>query len=253
MSGEPIIEMRDVTVPSRRHIETPSIEGVNWTVREKDFWIVGGLQGSGKSDLIFMLGGLTKPLCGSYTVYGQDMTQHFGDEFLPCRLRMGVVFDDSRLLNHLTMAENIALPARYHHDLHTADAGEWVGELMKATGVQEFAHNTPSVVAWHWRRRAALARALALRPELLFLENPLRGLDGRQTAWWVAFVKQLARGHDLMRGRPTTVIVSTDEFRPWRGAEAQFALLEAKTFVVAGNTIPEDDAPLTQMVVGGGT
>ena len=72
MNAEPIIEMRDVMVPSRRDSESPTIENVNWTVREREFSIVGGPQGSGKSDLIFMLAGLTKPLSGSYSLYGQD-------------------------------------------------------------------------------------------------------------------------------------------------------------------------------------
>ncbi len=245
MKGEPIIELRDLTVPSRRDVDVISIEGVNWTVREDEFWIVGGLQGSGKSDLMFMLAGLTKPTNGAYTLFGQDMTQHFGDEFLPSRLRVGMVFDDARLLNHLTIAENVSLPARYHNDLHAEQVEGWLIQLLKATDILEFASNTPSMLARQWKRRAALARALSLRPELLLLENPLRGLDARHTAWWTTFVKELWRGHDLMRGKAMTVIVSTDEFRPWREAGAQFATLHQKTFETIGDTAPEDDTQMT--------
>ena len=97
-------------------------------------------------------------------------------------------------------------------------------------------------VAWHWRRRAALARALAMRPEILFLEDPLRGLDWRHTAWWIDFLQRLWRGHDLMRGRPLTIVASTDEFRPWRQAGAQFAILREQRFEVAGDSMPEDDS-----------
>lgn len=240
MNAEPIIEMQDVTVPSRRDSDSVSIEGMDWIVREREFWIVGGMQGSGKSDLMFMLAGLTKPLHGRYSLYGQDMTQRFGDEFLPCRLRIGMVFDDARLFNHLTIAENVALPVRYHNDLHAAEAGEWVKAVLKATDIAEFASNTPSVLARNWRRRAALARALALRPELLLLENPLRGLDARHTAWWIEFVKKLSGGHDLMSGRAMTVVVSTDEFYPWRDTGAQFGTLDEKKFTAVGNNAPED-------------
>jgi ABC-type transporter Mla maintaining outer membrane lipid asymmetry ATPase subunit MlaF len=241
MSAEIIVDLRDVAVPWRRDAESPSIEGVNWSVREREFWVVGGTQGTGKSDLMFMLAGLTKPIRGAYTLFGQNMGEHFGDEFLPNRLRIGMVFDDERLLNHLTIAENVALPARYHHNLHADEAANWVEALLRATGVAEFAGNTPTVVARHWRRRAALARALALRPEVLFLENPLRGMDWRHTAWWMDFVQRLWRGHDLLRGRPMTVIASTDEFRPWRSAGAQFAILHERTFEVAGEVAPEDE------------
>src|SRR6185295_18649359 len=159
----------------------------------------------------------------------------------PHRLRVGMVFDDARLLNHLTIAENVALPACYHHNLHAAEAEDWTEALLKATDITAFAANNPSAVARHWRRRAALARALALRPEVLFLENPLRGLDLRHTLWWVHFVQALWRGHDLMRGKPMTIIATTDEFRPWRKSGAQFAILHERKFESAGAAAPEDD------------
>ncbi len=244
MSAEVILEMREVTVPSRRDAEKPSLERVNWSVREGEFWVAGGLQGAGKSDLVFMLAGITKPLRGSYMLFGQDMGQHFGDKFLPSRLRVGMVFDDARLLNHLTFADNIALPFRYHENLHAVDADSWVEALLKATDIVQFAHNTPSMVARHWRRRAALARALALRPEVLFLENPLRGLDWRHTAWWIDFVRALWQGHDLMRGKPMTIVASTDEFRPWGKSGAQFATLNESKFEMTGNVVPADELPM---------
>ena len=241
MSGEPILELRDVAVPARWDAETISIEDVNWTVREDEFWVVGGLQGTGKSDLMLLLAGLQRPARGAYTLFGQDMTQHFGDEFLPCRLRVGLVFDDARLFNHLTIAENVALPARYHNDLHADEAEAWVSALLRATDLAEFAGHTPGALARNWRRRAALARALALKPEVLILENPLRGLDARHAAWWIDFVQQLGRGHALLRGEAMTVILTTDEFRPWREAGAQFAQVEARKFAVIGDRAPEEE------------
>lgn len=252
MNAEAVIEMRDVTVPSRRDAEAVSIENVNWSVREHEFWVVGGLQGTGKSDLMFMLAGLTKPLHGSYTLFGQDMGERFGDEFLPNRLRVGMVFDDERLLNDLTIAQNVALPARYHHNLHADEAADWAEALLKAAGVLEYADNTPGMVPRHWRRRAALARALALRPEVLLLENPFRGFDSHHAAWWSDFVQRLWRGHDLMSGKQMTVIVSTDEFRPWREAGAQFATLHGGKFEVVGDTAPEEVAGVAKEAVAEG-
>ncbi len=243
MSLETTLELRDAVVPMRRHAEVPALTGVNWSVPTGDFWVVGGAEGAGKSDLIFMLAGLTRPLGGSYTLLGQDMARQFGDEFLPNRMRVGMVFDDARLLSHLTIAENVALPARYHQDLHLDEATAWVGALLKATDVAEFAGHTPSLLSRQWRRRAALARALALRPEVLFLENPLRGLDSRQSVWWISFLKRLWRGHDLMSGRPMTIVVTSDEFRPWRNSGGQFATLQDGKFSVAGAEAPDDEAP----------
>ncbi len=246
MSAEPILELEQITAPTRRDPELPALQKVNWTVRAGEFWVLGGLQGSGKSDLLALLAVLTKPLAGAYRLWGADVGQHFGDRLLPTRLRIGMVFDDSRLFNHLTLAENVALPARYHHNLHLTEAEGWVGALLKATGVAELADQLPGSVSRGWRKRAALARALALKPELLILENPLRGLDARQGAWWVEFVRQLWRGHDLLSGRPLTIIASTDEFRPWRLSEAQFALLHEGQFEVMGPVAPEDDVAMTR-------
>ena len=252
MNGDFVLDLRNVAVPARRNAEMASVEGVNWSVRPGEFWVIGGLQGSGKSDLMFMLAGLTKPTDGCYKLFDQDMGQHFSDEFLPSRLRVGMVFDDARLLNHLTLAENVALPARYHHNLHTDEALSWSEALLRATETLEFANNTPSAIGRHWRRRAALARALALKPEVLLLENPLRGLDWQHTAWWVTFAQQLWRGHDLMSGQPMTVVVSADEFRPWRGSGAQFAVLRDTEFEVIGGTGPEDETRMTRAARGEG-
>lgn len=241
MNPENIFELRNVVVPSRRDVESATIEDVNWAVKPGEYWIVGGLQGSGKSDLMFMLAGLTKPLGGCYELFGQDMGQHFGDEFLPNRLRVGMVFDDARLFGGMTIAENIALPIRYHQNLTPEESSTWINALLKQTDILEFANEQPGAVARTWRRRAALARALALRPEVLLLENPLRGLDARHAAWWLAFVLNLVRGHSLMAGKRITVIASTDEFRPWAASGAQFAELRGRKFTVTGAQAPLDE------------
>ena len=253
MNSEAILDLQDVSVPSRRDAEAVSISQVTWAVDTHDFWIVGGPHGAGKSDLIFMLAGLTKPLTGCYKLFGYDMGQHFGDEFLPSRLRIGMVFDDSRLLSNLTFAENVALPARYHHNLHADEAWSWAEVLLRAVDAAEFAHSKPSAVARPWRQRAALARALALKPEVLLFENPLRGMDTRHTAWWVNFIEKLARGHDVLAGKPMTIIASTDEFRPWRHSQAQFASLREQSFQLHDGAPPEDETRMARVATGEGT
>ncbi|HMJ91859.1 MAG TPA: ATP-binding cassette domain-containing protein [Candidatus Acidoferrum sp.] len=241
MSAAIVCKLEDVAVPSRRDSALTVIEGVNWEVRAGEFWIVGGVQGSRKSDFVFMLAGLTKPLRGCYELFEQDMGEHFGDEFLPNRLRTGMVFDDARLINGLTVAENVALPIRYHQNLTVEESASWVSALMKETDIVEFAQDMPSAVPRYWRVRTSLARALALRPEVLFLENPVRGMDARHTSWWAQFVTKLWRGHSLMAGKPMTIVASTDEFRPWRRSGAQFAELHGKQFFTRGTVAPEDE------------
>jgi ABC-type transporter Mla maintaining outer membrane lipid asymmetry ATPase subunit MlaF len=240
-----VFRLDDVSVPSRRDAERAVIENVNWSVNAGEFWIVGGMQGSGKSDLMFMLAGLTKPLHGCYDLFGQDMGQHFGDEFLPNRLRIGMVFDDARLFGGLTIWENVALPVRYHQNLTAEESASWINALLKETDIAEFADATPGAIPRNWRFRTALARALALRPEVLFIENALRGLDTRHAMWWVDFVIKLWRGHPLMSGKPMTIVASSDQFWPWRNSGAKFAELHGKKFLLRGDAAPVDEERYT--------
>ncbi len=242
----PIIELRDVAVPSRRDAETAVLESVTWTVGQGDFRVVGGMQGGGKTDFIFLLGGLTRPLRGDYLLFGQDMGRRFGDEFLPNRLRTGIVFDDARLFPPSTIAENVALPIRYHQNLTPEESASWVSALLTEMEIADMAAEMPTSVSRLWRRRAGLARALALRPELLLIENALRGLDARHAAWWVDFILKLHRGHPLMAGKPITIVATSDEFWPWRSSGAEFATIHNRTLAQIGKTAPSDYSPFSQ-------
>ena len=109
----PAIEMHDVAVGGMRDQSLTVLEGINWRVAEGDYWVVAGLQGSGKSDLLMMTGGLMPPLSGAYNLFGEPMPI-FEEARLKTRLRLGLAFDTGQLFNHLTVAQNVALPLRYH-------------------------------------------------------------------------------------------------------------------------------------------
>jgi ABC-type transporter Mla maintaining outer membrane lipid asymmetry ATPase subunit MlaF len=247
----PVIELQDVTVPSRRDAEMGVLSGLNWTVAPGDFRVVGSVHGGGKSDFIFMLGGLTRPLRGTYLLFGQDMGRRFGDEFLPNRLRTGVVFDDARLFPPRTIAENVALPIRYHQNLTPDESASWVAALLNEMEIADIANEMPSAVSRLWRRRAALARALALRPELILIENTLRGLDARHAAWWVDFLVKLHRGHSLMAGKPVTIVATSDELWPWRNSGADFSTIDERGLTDIGKTAPSDYSPFSQGALAG--
>ena len=108
----PALEMTDVTVGSLIDTDLIVLERVNWKVAAGDYWAVGGLQGSGKTDFMATAAGIMRPLRGTFKVFGQELGAGFEHELMPTRLRLGLVFDGGRLLNHLTVAENIALPIR---------------------------------------------------------------------------------------------------------------------------------------------
>jgi ABC-type transporter Mla maintaining outer membrane lipid asymmetry ATPase subunit MlaF len=225
--------MRDVAVGSMRDLGVRVLEGVNWNVASGDFWVAGGLQGSGKSDLLLMTGGLMSPAGGTYSFFG-DAAPLFEEQRLNDRLRLGIVFDGGRLFNHLTVSENVSLPLRYHRNLAEAEAAPDVGRMLKLCELEPWANSTPGTFARNWQKRVGLARALMLKPDVLLLDNPLAGLDLRHRAWWLDFLGRLSRGHEWMDGRPTTLIVTTDDFRPWRDRARQFAVLRNRRFVVLG-------------------
>lgn len=229
----PVVEMRGVAVTSIRDLNAVAVEEVNWTVAAGDFWVLGGLHGSGKSDLLMLAGGMAAPARGAYFFHGQEMLI-FEGEHLDERLRVGFVFEEGQLLNQLTVAENVALPLRYHKDLTGGEAELEVRRMLEATELSPWADSTPGAIARHWRKRAGLARALMLQPDLLLLHNPLGGLDSRHRNWWLNFLGELSKGCELTHGKPVTLVVTADDFSPWRNRARQFAVLKNKRLVVLG-------------------
>ena len=94
--------MKDVSIGSMRDLNTLIVESFDWIVHEHDFWVIGGLQGSGKSDFFAMTASLMPPLSGSYHLFGEPMPI-FDEARLKTRLRMGLVFETGQLFNHLTV------------------------------------------------------------------------------------------------------------------------------------------------------
>jgi len=228
-----LIEMRDVTVATMRDSSFAVLENVDWKVTPGEFWLVAGQQHSGKSDLILLAAGLMPPARGEHTLFGKD-PQSFGEQDLTQRLRVGVVLEASQLFSHLTIAENVALPLRYHKNLTEAGAADEVRSLLELMELAPLADITPANVPANWRRRAALARALILKPEMLLFDNPLAGLAARHVFWWTSFLDQLWHGHDFFGGRPITIAATSDDLRPWQNPRRKFALLNEKKFAPLG-------------------
>lgn len=230
----PALEMRDVTVTSVRDATKVILEGVNWTVARGDFWVVAGLLRSGKSDLMALAAGITRPARGTYKLFGKEIATGFEHETLRLRLRVGLVFDGGQLVHHLTLAENIALPLRYHFDDGGAELDARIHALIELTGLEPWADSHPADVNRNWQQRIGLARALALKPEVLLLDHPLSGLDPRDAAWWLEIVSALAAGHPIVDGKPLTLVVTGDDLRPWQSRARQFALLKDRHFILLG-------------------
>jgi phospholipid/cholesterol/gamma-HCH transport system ATP-binding protein len=248
----PAIEMVDATLPSLANIHRVVAEHVDWAVMPGDYWVVGGLHGVGKTDLVSAAGGIVLPTSGTYRLFGKKIEFGYEQELVATRLRLGLVFDGGRLLNHLTMAENVALPLQYHLAMPEDELVERVRQLLELADVLDIAEEYPVSVSRTRQQRVGLARAVALRPEVLLLDAPLTGLDPSDAAWWVETLDRLAQGDPLLNGKPLTVVATAHDFRPWRGHARQFAVLRQKRFRVVGQSAAQalTEERLMQEMVG---
>jgi putative ABC transport system ATP-binding protein len=226
--------MTGVSIGARDEPSLAVLEDVNWSVEAGEYWVIAGMEASGKSALLTTAAGLTPPLAGRYRLFSQEMPV-FGDQFMTERLRIGLVFDGGHLLHRQTVLENIALPLRYHRDRMAGDLAARITAILELTEISSRADRLPGTLGRAWQKRVGLARALVLQPEVLLLDNPLGGLDSRHLQWWLNFLGQLSSGHEFMGGRPTTLVVAAEDLRPWRNRAAHFAILQKARFSPLGH------------------
>jgi phospholipid/cholesterol/gamma-HCH transport system ATP-binding protein len=138
--------------------------------------ILGG-SGCGKSTLLKHLIGLLKPTKGKILIFGKDITSMKEDELNEVRKKMGVLFQGAALINPMTVADNVALPMREHTKLNESTIQIMVRMKLDLVDLSGFEKYYPSQLSGGMKKRAGLARAMALDPELLFFDEPSAGLD----------------------------------------------------------------------------
>ncbi len=169
------------------------------------FGIVGG-SGSGKSVLLRTLLGLQRPVAGSVRIEGAEITRQSDRELLAVKRRYGVMFQRGALFSSLSVAQNVELPIREHFPMPESLLGELALLRIRMVGLSpDAAAKYPAQLSGGMTKRAALARALALDPAILFLDEPTSGLDPISAAAFDRLVLELQRGLSL-----TVVMITHD-------------------------------------------
>lgn len=150
---------------------------LNFGIRREEIFIIMGGSGCGKSTLMRHMAGLLQPAAGSVLFDGEDFTHAAESRRQQIIRRCGILFQQGALWSNLTLAENIALPIREYASLGTHAIRELVRYKLSLVGLNGFEDFYPSQISGGMRKRAGLARAMALDPEILFFDEPSAGLD----------------------------------------------------------------------------
>jgi phospholipid/cholesterol/gamma-HCH transport system ATP-binding protein len=216
-----VIEMRDVSTRFGDHVVH---SGINLDVRRAEIFAVIGGSGSGKSTLLREMILLQRPNSGTIRVLGMDLATLSDDEALAMRQRWGVMFQHGGLFGSLTVSENIGLPLREHTELGNPLIDEIAAWKLAMAGLKpEVGGQYPTELSGGMMKRASLARALALDPELLFLDEPTAGLDPDSAAGVDELVLKLRDLFGL-----TIVMITHDLDLLWQVADRVAVLAEGK-------------------------
>jgi ABC-type transporter Mla maintaining outer membrane lipid asymmetry ATPase subunit MlaF len=224
-SNEPVLEAVAVDVLSawRQQVQ---IAGIDWKVSRGEYWVIGGPHGSGKTDLLMTVAGLHLPAAGSLKIFGCEPARASEAELLQQRTRIGFVFKGGgRMFDELTVAENVGLAVCYHRNGSMEQVRDEVNAMLEMTELTGVAQETAQRLGSDWQQRVGLARALALKPEVLFLDEPAAGLAASHRQWWQNFLIQLS-------GKKVTVITTTNDFARWHGEGHRYALIKDKRWQV---------------------
>ena len=174
MNPEPIITVENMTA---RYGERLVLDSLSFTVQRGEIFVILGGSGCGKSTMLKHMIGLYKPSTGDIRIGEASVVRSVGAERDALIRRFGVMYQSGALFGSMNLLENICLPLEEFTDLGK-EARELIARMkLSLVGLAEFAHHKPSEISGGMKKRAAIARAMALDPEILFLDEPSAGLD----------------------------------------------------------------------------
>ena len=225
-SGAPVVAVEDVCKTYAGHTV---LDGINLHVTRGETLAVLGRSGTGKSVLLRLIIGLETPGSGSIHIHGQDIAGLAMDRMGEIRKKMGFLFQHAALYDSLTVAENVAFPLEHHRrDMSRSERGDRVMQLLAEVGMEGDVEKMPSDISGGMQKRVGLARALALEPEILLLDEPTAGLDPISSGEIDDLILK------LQRERRMASIVVTHDLHSARTIASSLALLDQGKVVIEG-------------------
>ena len=190
---------------SKSYGSKPVLENLSFEVERGECFVILGRSGSGKSVTLRQLNGLEKPDSGRVLFDGTDITGLSERELVPVRLRVAMLFQGGALFDSMSVYENVAFPIREHTRLAESEIRQRVHEKLAAVRLQGIESRLPAVLSGGMKKRVALARSLALDPEVVLFDEPTTGLDPMTSATIANLIQAASRSYEV-----TSIVVTHD-------------------------------------------
>ncbi|MGA2375805.1 MAG: ABC transporter ATP-binding protein [Candidatus Sulfotelmatobacter sp.] len=223
----PVVAVEDVHKSfGSQHV----LNGVSLAVGRGETLAVLGRSGTGKSVLLRLIIGLEKPDSGSVRIHGQDIAGLALDQMGEVRKKMGFLFQNSALYDSLTVEQNVAFPLLHHKkEMSNSERSDRVRALLGEVGMEGALAKMPSDISGGMQKRVGLARALALEPDILLLDEPTAGLDPISSAEIDDLILKLQQEHNMAS------IVVTHDLHSAKTIASRLALLDRGDVVIEGS------------------